>query len=154
MLKVNLGNMRSKAWASNTEVPVSEPTAGYATLVWSSEKTRLTGSPPISPCPYHSTPNNIWMCWPIFALNCKIIQVGWVQLQVSKGKLILTMLNHKIIQIGWGLKRSSGSTGEVSMGKCSFYKFQKNLPLTYTHTHSLCFVSADWPTKTHTPVLT
>lgn len=31
-LKVNLGNMKSRAWASNTEVPVPQPIAKYAVV--------------------------------------------------------------------------------------------------------------------------
>lgn len=154
MLKVNLGNT-SRAWASNSEVPVLESIAGYAVLAWFTEKTRLAQSPPTGSCLCHCTYNNISTCWPILTKFKTSTELqnnsGWMSptAEVSKGKLILTVLNHKMIRVGWDLKRSSGSTSEVSKSKCIFYKFQKNLPLSYTYIYSLCFLS----TKTHIPIL-
>lgn len=66
MPKVNLGNMKSRAWASNTEVPVPQPIAKYAVVAWS-EKARITQSPPVSLCLCYSIPYNIWRCWPVLS---------------------------------------------------------------------------------------
>lgn len=125
MLKVSLGNMRCRAWASNTKMRVLHPTAGCL------RKKGLHNHQPLLCVPAHPIPNNTWKGWPTLALELQNNSY-WMSLSAeeSKVKFILTIWVTKLFGLD---KMSRGHL--VPLMKCqwvnAFFLIKKKNPLTY-----------------------